>query len=326
MDCHKDFIAFRTTCAGVGAVAPKSKLFFEDLPGISCAGLAAIEPGKYNSARVMAEEKLRVACEHVLSRAEEALEPYIKARIELEAGEIGSFIGGAYAAGSALQRGVRLKMEGGILMRMLIPAIFLQAEEAVADLEVLVIDGEEEHSFTTNIEAGELTVLDLHLEVKSKTVDVVIADDRFKPMVGSTSSTRYYTASCTKCTNTAKYQYLSGVGVSDGYEDEAAYGIAVQVIATCSIEPALCMMLQKLRWAVLYQWGVEVLEEHIATGRMNFLGIHGKEWAAEKLPEWQDKVSEHLKSAAPGLRTFVTKLTPQCVSCGTGITMGYAHP
>ena len=86
------------------------------------------------------------------------------------------------------------------------------------------------------------------------------------------------------------------------------------------------MLLRRLRWAVLYQFGVEVLDEWLATSRMNYMGIHGKEWAAEKRPEWQNEVEVKLEQQAPHLATLIEKLSPECTRCGRGLTLGYAVP
>lgn len=326
MDCHKNFICARTTCAGVDTVKPTSGLYIDDLPGLSTQALTGIEPGKYQSAATMLEEKVRVACDKVFDLARAVVEPYLREHVSVEAGEIGQYDDPVtYAAGSAAERGVRVKLDGGILMRMLIPRVWIQAEDDVDDLEVKVYDGSVLTRHKVDLVAGVRLALDLHLLAEARTVEVIVADNRFKPATGDTDSTTYF-STCVTCGGRSTYEHLAGTGMLDGDEVTALQGIAVQVIASCNLEAAVCMLLKRLKWVVLYQLGIECLEEWLATQRFNFLGIHGKKWAQDTLPRWQREVADRIDAEKYSLTNLLKKLTPECMTCGSGVTAGYARP
>lgn len=102
------------------------------------------------------------------------------------------------------------------------------------------------------------------------------------------------------------------------------YGIVADVSVVCSDEKLLCRLLYPLKDAILYRTGIEILNEWLATDRVNFLAVNGQEWAENKKTEWAQaynaKLSFALSSAA--LKTL-QKIDPVCFDCG-GNKFGYA--
>lgn len=323
MECAENFIVCRNACSGVDPVTPTSGLYADDLPGISTISLANIEPGKYASAAAMVQQKVAIAVKKVGDRVKEVLAQYLEENATVEAGEVGTF-NSDVLAGTADARGLRIGLDGTQLMHLLIPRIYVKAA-ASGEFEVLLKDGPEERTFTVNCVANEVAMLDVHYLAKTKQVDITITDAAFKAVSGTTFNTRYF-ATCVACGRNCKYRHISGVGLLKGEEVDAVQGIGAQVVVTCAFERALCMLLQRLRWAVLYQFGVEVLDEWLATSRMNYMGIHGKEWAEAKRPEWMQEVEIKLEQQAPHLATLIEKLSPECTRCGRGLSYGYALP
>lgn len=323
MECAENFIVCRNTCSGVDPVTPTSGLYADDLPGISTLSLANIEPGKYATAAAMVQEKVALAVKKVADRVKEVLAQYLEESATVEAGEVGTLNGDPIDA-SPNARGLRVSLDGTQLMHLLIPRLYVKAA-ASGEFEVLLKDGANERTYSVQCTANQVAMLDIHYLAQTKQVDITITDPLFQPVSGTTFDTRYF-STCVACGRPCKYRHIAGVGLLKDAEVDVAQGIGAQVVVTCAFDRALCMLLRRLRWAVLYQFGVEVLDEWLATSRMNYMGIHGKEWAAEKRPEWQNEVEVKLEQQAPHLATLIEKLSPECTRCGRGLTLGYAVP
>lgn len=324
MECYTDFIVPRSTCNGPNPVQPKSRLYVDDLPGFSTIALANIEPGKYGTAAEMITEKLRVACERVMEDVGESVGEYVREKAPLEAGTIGEF--GTSTSSSANARGLRLKMDSGVglLTKMLISRVWLKATADKEGVVVTVKDGLKTKTFTVDVLADKEVPLDIEYVAEQNQVDITITDEEVTVYEASTEDARYF-ASCASCTSGAAFKYMVGCGVDDDTESATtSFGIRAEVQATCVFVAAQCLLLQEYRWAILYQFGIECLEEWTITGRMNFLGIHGKPWAEGKKVEWAAKVADIINKKSHKTANFLARLSPRCVKCGTGTTYGHS--
>lgn len=105
------------------------------------------------------------------------------------------------------------------------------------------------------------------------------------------------------------------------------YGIRPEVALLCSIDPVACVMLKRFRFAVLYQWGILVLEEWLASPRTNYFTIHSKEWAIGAIEQWNTvELPRYMKGPSEKLAHFVSNLDPDCLKCGSGAHYVTSHP
>lgn len=327
MNCSDGFITMRTVCAGQPVRQPKSGLFIEDLAGINCANLASVEPGVYLNAQEFLAQKVAVSCDIVLQDLREIVEPFVKERSALEAGTVGEFASPASPlTGSASQRGLRLRINAGRLSRLLVDRIWIRSASAVETV-VKVKDGDKVTEFPVSLEAGKENELWLHYQADQKQVDIVIEDAAYQPHSGTTIATKYF-STCTTCHGGgAMYTYLSGSALLAGAETDTLQGIVAECSLVCDIELAACMMLKKVKWPVLIQTGIQILQELVASGRMNYWTIHSKDWAKEQIEFWHRvEYKRMFKHHAAGMAAFLSNLDPHCLTCGTGTVYTYAHP
>jgi hypothetical protein len=327
MECYTNFIVPRTTCNGLNTVKPTSLLYVDDLPGFSTIALANIEPGKYGTAATMIEEKLRVACEKVMEEVGHSVSLYVREKAPMEAGRIGEEISDPTNTDSTVEAplGTRIKLDNGsgILLKLGIPRIWFLCKGDQEGVTITVKDGLLTTTYTMDAVDG-LNEFGLEYVSRTNVVDITVTHPDGLSMYPFTMVNSKYYASCASCTHGVKYKYMLGLGLNNGQEDDEEGYVSVEVQAVCVFGAAQCLLLREYRWAILYQFGIECLEEWTITGRMNFLGIHGKPWAEQKKVEWAAIVEKHLEKKANKTANFLARLTPQCVKCGTGVTYGYA--
>ena len=320
------FITPRVMCNGDAYVKPTSGLHVEDLPGFGCNSIAAVEPGKYGNAQTFINEKLDTAGKMILDRMRNYLEPYVQERGTKEAGFIGTW-GTEYGTGVSTKVGVRVRVDGGPMLVPSVPRLWIQCEDTIADLTIYVKDGNNVHEFPATVTGGGvINDLWLNFEPKAKTVDIYVTDDRFKPLRGDTQGTKYF-SNCAGCSGHGRYRGIAGGGLLGETEGTTLQGIMPEVVLLCSIDPVACLLLKRFRFAVLYQFGILVLEEWLATSRLNYFAIHSKEWAAASLELWNTvELPRHMKTNTHTLASFISQLDPDCLECGTGGTYTHAHP
>lgn len=323
--CLSGFIVPRVTCEGGTPATPRSGLYVEDLPGISCVALANVEPGKFLDAQTYIDEKMRFAGKLILEQIRMHLEPHVQERATKEAGFIGTY-DETTLSGTAQKRGVRVRVEGGAMMIPCISRIWLKATTAVVGLKVYLKDGETITEYSVDIAANTETEVWLNYEAKNKTVDIYVEDADFIPYSGSTQGTTYF-ANCGHCGGHGRYFGIAGDGLLNGSATTALQGIRAEVVLLCSIEPVVCILFSRFKFALLYQWGVLALEEWIATPRTNYFAIHSKEWAIATLQKWNEvDLPKHMKLATEQLAGFLAKLDPDCLECGKGASYTHGHP
>lgn len=323
--CMAGFITPRTVCAGGTYVKPKSGLHVEELPGISWAALAAVEPGKYLNAQTFIDEKLETAGKMIVDRIRATLSQYVEEAGPKEAGFIGTW-SEDYLAGVATKVGVRVRTDGGAMLRSIISRVWIWSEDDIADLVVKVKDGPNECEWTVSVVGGEETEVWLNYQAKTVKVDVYVEDVRFKPRTGDAQGTAYF-SNCTGCSSHGRYRGIAGGGLSGETESATLRGIKPEVVLICSIDPVVCILLKHFRFAVLWQFGCLVLQEWIASPRTNYFTIHSKEWAAATLEMWMTiELPRAMKDPTKYLAHFISQLDPGCLICGEGANYSHAHP
>lgn len=325
LPCLKNFITFQSVNTGESYVPPTSKLHIEALPGVHRKSVSKIEPGKYANAQEFLDDKLNIAGLMILDRMRNYLEPYVQERGTKEAGTIGTWSDDAALSGVAQPRGVRIKVQGGPLLVPLMSRVWIKSSQSTTGLQVKVKDGQQETTYSVDTVAGEEVELWIHLEARTKQVDVTITDVRFHPHTGSTKGTKYF-STCSTCAGHGLYQGIAGSGLLNGSETDALQGIRAEVVLMCSIDPVACILLKRYRFAVLYQTGILILQEWDASDRTNYFTLHSKEWAQTQAEQWNMvDLPRHMKTANEHLVAFIRNLDPSCLTCGNGPNYASAH-
>jgi hypothetical protein len=328
LPCIDGFIVPRTLCPGVPVATPKSGLYVEDLPGFSTVSLAAVEPGKYLTAQAFIDEKMRAAGQMILDQLRVHLGQYVQEAQPRESGTVGSFDTNTLA-GAATKRGVQIRVDGGALTTPMVPRVWLKCEDDIADLVLKVSDGYTTIEHTISVVGGGVeNEVWLNFEGRNKTVQVWVEDIRFKPFTGTAKGTKFF-SSCTTCGHYyhSAYRFIAGGGWDGTTELTTLLGIRAEVVVMCSLEPIACILMKRFRWAVLYQFGALVLQEWLASSRVNYFSIHSKDWAAASLEKWESvDIPKHMKPHLKTLAAYVSQMDEHCIECGVGVVYAHSHP
>lgn len=325
LPCIKNFITFQSVLPGETYVAPVSKLHVEALPGVYRKSLSQVEPGKYLNAQAFVDDKLNIAGMMIMDRMRNYLEPFVNEKGSKEAGTVGTFDDASPLSGTATKRGLRITVGGGAMVMPLLSRVWIKCDATIEGLEVKVKEGTKETTYTVDTIADTEVELWLHYEGRAKTLEVTIADTRFHPSTGSTAGTKYF-STCHTCNRAGLYKYITGTGLLGTNETTALQGIRAEVVTMCSLDPVACILLKRYRFAVLYQFGILLLQEWDASDRTNYFTLHSKEWAQAQAEQWNMiDLPRHMKTANDQLVHFIRNLDPDCLTCGTGPNFGSGH-
>lgn len=94
----------------------------------------------------------------------------------------------------------------------------------------------------------------------------------------------------------------------------------------CTDEDLICSFLDKLGFAILYQTGVQLLQEWISpNGRLNLTKTHGEQWAMAKIQEWETKSVEYLDAEILNIENKLIQ-DKYCYECNNRFTMSTMLP
>lgn len=327
MKCLTNFIVPRSGCEGVARTKPVSGLYVEDLSGITMAALVGTDAGKYIDAQTYIDEKMRFAAELLMERVKLHLEKWMQDRGILEAGTLGRWANPSVSlAPVLLDRGLRIEATGGPMATLNVTRVWIASKVSVDNLQVVLTDGSKTETYTIDVQAEVPYELWLNYEAETRRVDVTITDDRFEPMSGTVVPMWTY-SDCDTCPKGGLYKHLRGRGLYDGTETDVLQGVVGEAMVDCRLSAIGCLLMRRMRLPLLYQWGILVLEEWLASSRANYFTIHSKEWAAWQVEQWKTvDMPRLMKSSLEPLAAFIRGVDPGCFTCGSGAKYANTHP
>ncbi len=97
--------------------------------------------------------------------------------------------------------------------------------------------------------------------------------------------------------------------------EDNGFGLGLEVGMECDMGLVMCDVLPQLKKAALYWSGVEILNEQLASNRLNLINIYSKEWAVEKVEEWKEAIDNELNIVVPNFVKGLKKRDKFCISC-----------
>lgn len=327
MECANGFIGIRQACASAGMDAPSSGLFIEDLEGISVASLEGVNTGKWDDAVDLVNQKTIHAARLVTEELRSYISPTFREELVLETGFGGKFDTEGYTALDPGDYGLRASMVNNNLRELRLEEIFLLFE-ADFSKAITITDGEISKTINSELaviaKAGVQARIPIDFVSSTGQIDVIYEGSGTSPANGSTSSTQFL-RDCKPCGSTG-FENFTVKGHANLVEDDNLYGIRGRFAIDCSMEKALCLSISRLKMPILYRLGIELLKEWEASDRMNWLTIHGRDWALDKRAEWEEITYPNLmKQLSSGVAHWLKRVDKNCLKCG-GTTYGYTHP
>ena len=307
MECLENYIGIRTLVDNCDYPPSVSGLYLEDLEGLTMGKLASIETGKVQSAVTMFERLLERSGRLLSEELKIAMLPQLRSEATIEGGRIGKF--NSNTCGSS-----ELTLETclGSLQRFVIESIAVKFD-ATGNQTITITDGQHVTTLTVATVAGVEQEVPLMYVAKTKKVVITSSATGYTANIGKAWKTRHNM-------NDGCWRYVCCNTIN-----RKGCGIAANFSVQCDFDRLLCALFPHLKMPLLYSLGVEVLKEWESSDRLNFLTLHGNEWATEKKAEWTTKRNEMLNAAMTGIIQTLQAIDRDCVICG-GYSYGYSHP
>lgn len=283
MDCWEDFILSKSLCGE--NQKSKSNLYFENLEGFTISRVAAIEYGKDNSAREFMRNKLDYAIQLMIEDIRSRIEDKLRFPTVTDAYNGGRFTHQFIPAENGIG-GVKISSINRRNTRIVIHGLRLYAEQPGVPKQITITDGQTAKVIDVET-TGELMSINLDgLLLESNEVyiswdvsDINTRSNDYHNLIGQYG--------CNYCDeNNATEFYIKGV--KEGNKTNHLWGIQPVFSILCDVERMICHYRHYFRFAALYKWGVEMLNEWQASDRLNFLTLHSDEWAVNKKMELEE--------------------------------------
>lgn len=302
----------------VGCDHPLSKLFIQQIPGISLKKAAAIATPEQESGAALLRESILTATQFVANDFKRLVQPLFSFNAIIENANECVFGKGLYFwPPAALNRGLKISRIDAPLSRIKIRNLYIRVVEAGA-VTLKIEDGNDVYNYNLNLEAG-MNNITLNKVFKREEVFVTMDNTNFQTSQGICKT------HCSTCTGSSKKSNIHIEGWNGTAADYYTYGIRADVQLICDDEELFCMCLDRLYWMILYKSAELVFDNALTTNRLNNVSTFGKELAGEKVEEYALKYEEERKQVGKSLTTFLKSFRDICLTC-KGIKNVYQLP
>lgn len=290
--------------------APKSGYYINDLEGLTMS--AAADIAVESDAVTLFEEKIQFAIKQTVNDACAQM-PKLQFNVFVDSLQYHDFSGEQRQGEPSLT--ITPNKRKSPFSSLVVNTIFVKLGEDYAGDLLITDDGQTVETLPIEAAGGtELCIEGLAVKIKG-VLNIRIPDGNLSPFVARKQSFAWESAIADCCSRPWQGLYFDA---SDGI------GIAADVSVVCDEDKLLCRMLHPLKEAILYRAGAEILNEWLATDRVNFLAQNGQEWAQKKKEEWGYAYNAKLKYAlGSNMLKTLQKLDPVCFDCA-GNKFGYA--
>jgi hypothetical protein len=314
-ECYENFITVKGAC---DPVVPASDLYIENLPGISVQSAARIATAKHQSGVDLLNDKVIFAIQYLESEVQERLmhlgynmpsTPFVR--------EFCDFSKTQTIAPAPLKRGLVIRRNNLLAPFSLtyIDNIFVKSQTTkTTTIEIQDNLGNVLQTFPIELLANRLTTINVDFSTAVNDIRVVMDNTDVTVFKGQCSNG----SCCHWDAAKKKWQFYSVTGFDGVRCDTKTYGIGVNAGYRCDLSQLMCYLLPYIRFAVLYKTGTMILEELLASDRLNSVISANKEWAGDTLPQWEAIVVEKLDAVIPAAMKQLLKKDQYCITCKQG--------
>jgi hypothetical protein len=301
--CIDNFIGIRA-CQNEASPAPRSGLYLDDLAGLSVANVAQVSND--SSGFSLMNKAIEFAAKTVANEAF-SLIPSITLVDVADYLSQGVFNDYPFDSIAGLN-GIKYEKEKvSPLSRLMLNTIYLKSN-TTATKDVLIYDGGELVKTLTGVEVfvGKTKRLDnIALKIQSDTLEIKWDTSDIETFTAKQNKCCIGPLSC-NCNGKSPNKFIS---VSDGV------GVTAEVAIVCDKPEMSCRVLDSLKYAILYRAGMQVLDEWMATDRLNFLAVNKQEWAIATRAEWEREYIEKTRIAVRNDYELYQKIDKHCFKC-----------
>lgn len=315
MDCYKDFIGIRSQRAdqSPNPLPCKSNLFIEDLAGFSLKRVADF--ADYESAYDLIKRKAEWACKVVTDDVLNNI-GYLQTNNLINMRVASPFLDiyNDYFIG---ERGFKVKKyfwERQTLSTFRITKIYIKCNDTIENKVIKLIDGDKVTEFIVDLVAGETITIYPTDEINN--TDYIVVNNDFSIVMDN-----FDVQTCQSRTAIQDCGCSSSVWKQDNqknyYIQGEEFGITCDFTYFCDLNAVSCLLLQQLRYAVLYKTGILVLNECLATDRLNFFSINSQEWALKEIENLSNLYNEEVRRSMRNIVNVIRSVDVNCWECKT---------
>lgn len=328
MECLNDILCDKYALVGVRDFVncPHSEtiLFVNDIPGITLKSAAAIVNDEQRTGITLLNDKIKLATKKVFNKFSSVISGNFDFNAIIEARDISKFKTELLPK-AALNRGLKLSRWPSEAAQIYIEKLYIKVgQSGIAYIKI--IDGDVQKIYEVSLLANVTNDVTIRYKAKSEIVYITFDQTDFDVYTGNlNTSTTSGCGSCGTKRGWTKKHDLEITGYNGTGDESALFGVGVLANIQCYEEAILCQLLPRMAFMMWYQAGIEILQEHIASGRINSVVLFNKDQARETLELLQAELKSEEKQFNNNIKNFLKTTTGDCFSC-KGITSTYATP
>jgi hypothetical protein len=315
MSCINDILCGSRTILGVRDFAdcnqPESGMFINDLPGMSLRNAAAIASEEYQTGANLLKEKIKFAMRAVVNDFQDIIAAHFDFNAIVANREL-HYFDTTLLPSSAQPEGLKLSMWRSEMAKIYIESVYIQvANSGVAILKIT--DGDIVKQYEVSLQANVQNKIRIDYKAQNEDVYLTIADASLQKFTGNIHNRAYY-AQCGGCQGGG--DDLVVMGWDGTKETSSYYGIGVAASVRCYEENAICKLLPRMYFLLLYRAGIEIVEESMRSTRINNV----VSFSSDK-KEWRNDLwvmyNKEKKNLATNAKTFLRSLKGDCITCNS---------
>lgn len=292
---------------------PESRLYINELPGMSLKKATAISPEQFQSGVDFLDSCIKMAIRQVFDEFEQELTPYFDFTTIVESRKLNVFSEVNTIDPAPIERGLIIKRWRSEAARLFVNEIYVNVVQS-GPAVIKVIDGKTVTEYQADLSAGKNTVL-INQKTESESIKIVFNQNNFETYNCNYNNGYNGYNGCHSCGGGySKDIYVAGW---DGTKEDVSkcFGMGIDVNVQCYSENVLCVLLPKMNFLIWYKAGICVLKEHISSDRINHLTIFGKEKAKELLDEYEAEYKDKYKILVKSAYNYLKSTKGECITC-----------
>lgn len=316
MECLNKILCGEYSLVGirdfVNCAHPETILYINDIPGITLKSASAIANDEQRTGYNLLNDKIKLATKKIFHRFSSIVSDSFNFSSILVAKEIHNFTNTTHSPAS-LNRGLVIRRWRSEVARIYVEKLYIKVAESGIAI-VTIKDGDLEKNYQVSLLGGITNEIDIRYKAKSEHIYITFDQTNF-----TTYGCKIVdTYGCTSCGTSRHHQgglQLDVKGYDGSNEVYDCYGMGILANVQCYEEEILCQLLPRMAFMIWYQSGIEILQEHVASGRVNAVVNFTKDQARETLVDLEEDLKEEEKQFRKNITNFLKITRGECFTC-----------
>lgn len=323
MECINDIYCGRYALVGIrdyiNCPHPENVLFINDIPGLTLKVASQIANEEKRTGYNFLNDKIIHASKLIINKFDHLSARFFDVNSVIESKEISSF-GTATNEPSNTERGLILSKPQSETAKIYIEELYIKTVES-GIVEVKIYDGDITKTYEVSVIGNKTNATTIRYKCKSNTVKILFNQELYTTYsceIGGSSS-------CRSCGGKKANKSLTITGWDGISQNQKCYGLGVLANVQCFSEEVICQLLPRMAFMILYQAGVEICTEMLASQRITPVVTFGKDKAEQILNYCASRLKEEEDNFTRTLPTYLKNTRGECFVC-KGSQIKYGTP